>query len=103
MSRVDSISETRRLSRVPPSKAAFAFLAGDDPGGDQFPLEQISPDMLLRAVVRWCGAGYALSFGLSADGGALGVHLLAGGQRRSKWFQNVAELEDFLATIPERP
>lgn len=101
MARVDSISVSRSLHRKDPEQAAFAFLGGVGHVGGKFPVAEVSPDMLLRALIRWVGAGYALSFGLSADGGALGVHLLAAGQKRSKWFSTVAELEDFLASIPE--
>lgn len=100
MPRVDAISISRSLSRKDPTQAAFAFLGLEERVDTKFPLADVSADMLLRALIRWVGAGYALSFGLSSDGGALGVHLLAAGQKRSKWFSTAQELEDFLASIP---
>jgi hypothetical protein len=94
------VEHARRLQASRPTQAAFAFL-GDVPGsGAHFPLTAISPDSLHGAVVRWLALGHALSFGLSGDGGALGVHLIASGEKRSRWFGQVSELEDFLATIP---
>lgn len=101
MPRVDSISVSRSLHRGDPTQAAFAFLGTEEIEGAKFELREVSEEMLKRALIRWVGAGYALSFGLSADGGALGVHLLAAGQKRTKWFSSVQELEDFLASIPE--
>ena len=94
------VSVARRLGQRELEQAAFAFL-GEVPGGtSNFPLAEISPDCLLGALVRWCSQGHALSFGLSSDGGALGVHLIVSGSKRTRWFNGVAELEDFLASIP---
>lgn len=95
------IQAARALSRSPrPVQGAFDFLGVPSATASKFPIEELSPDVLHSAMARWLASGHALSFGLSGDGGALGVHLIANGEKRSKWFGRVAEAEDFLSTIP---
>lgn len=94
------VTVARRLGQQQAVQAAFAFMGQGAQGQSAFPMSEIDSDSLLGAVVRWCGQGHAISFGLSGDGGAFGVHLIAGGEKRSRWFGHVAELEDFLATVP---
>jgi hypothetical protein len=94
------VDHARRLQSQAREETAFAFLGEQTAKGTAFPLREIAPESLHGAVVRWCGSGCAISFGLSGDGGAFGVHLIAGGQKRSRWFGTVAELEDFLSTVP---
>lgn len=89
-----------RLQRARPRRGAFAFMQQQDGSADRFPVEQIDAEAIHGAVVRWCGQGYAISFGLSGDGGAFGIHLLAGGEKRSRWCAAVGEAEDFLSTVP---
>jgi hypothetical protein len=89
-----------RVRRPRPVQGAFAFLGQQAQGGQRFPVETIDPEVLASAIARWCGAGHAVSFGLSGDGGAFGVHLIAGGDKRSKWFATAQECEDFLTTVP---
>jgi len=88
-------------ARKRPVQGAFAFMQGT--GGESpgvFTLEQVDAGVLGAAVIRWCGQGYAMSLSLSGDGGAFGVHLLVNGEKRSKWFSDVRELEDWLTTVP---
>ena len=94
------VSVARRLGQRELEQTAFAFLGEVPAVGGNFPLAEISPDCLCGAIVRWLSQGHALSFGLSSDGGALGVHLIVSGSKRTRWFNGVAELEDFLTTIP---
>lgn len=77
----------------------FAGL-GDDPGAEgAFDFQHVSAENLRDAVASWVSRGYAITFGLTSDGGAIGVHLLAGGKKKSEYFGNVAKLEDFLTRI----
>ena len=89
-----------RLAQHRQRQAAFAFLEDGRSPGDQFPIKEVDPEALHGALVRWLTQGYAMSFGFSGDGGALGVQLVAGGEVRKKWVSTVAEAEDFLATVP---
>jgi hypothetical protein len=86
---------TRRVTQ-----GAFAFLGQQQASAERFPVESIDQDCLAGAVSRWTARGHAISFGLSGDGGAFGVHLIADGDKRSKWFGTVQECEDFLTTVP---
>ena len=95
----DQYSQTKPFVRKS-VQGAFDFLGGQGAAGQPFPIEQIDAGGLAVAIARWCGAGHAISFGLSGDGGAFGVHLIADGQKRSRWFGTVSEVEDFLTTIP---
>jgi hypothetical protein len=97
---VNVVSEARRQQGRQVQQAAFAFMGDVQANGRGFPVEEVSPDSLHGAVARWVSSGHAISFGLSGDGGAFGVHLIAAGEKRSKWFGHVAELEDFLSTVP---
>lgn len=89
-----------RVQRSRQVQGAFAFLGTQAAASQRFPVSEIDPETLAGAVSRWCGQGHALSFGLSGDGGAFGVHLIANGDKRSKWFGSVQECEDFLTTVP---
>lgn len=86
---------TRRMAQ-----GAFDFLTPSGGGGESFPVERVDAEAIAGAITRWLARGHAISFGLSGDGGALGVHLIADGEKRSRWFGTVGEAEDFLTTIP---
>lgn len=91
----------KRLSKTKPAGDPFAFLGGRQDLGEIFPIGALDSECLARAMSRWLRAGNAISFGLSGDRGALGVHLISGGVKRSRWFGTASEAEDFLTTIPE--
>jgi hypothetical protein len=63
-------------------------------------LAEVDAETLHAAITRWTDCGYAITFGRTGDGGAIGVHLLAGGEKRSKYFSTAAECEDFLTSVP---
>lgn len=95
------VQAARALNRSGRSvQGAFDFLGAPSAAASKFPIGELSPDVLQSAMVRWLALGHAISFGLSGDGGALGIHLIANGEKRSKWFGHVAEAEDFLSTVP---
>lgn len=75
---------------------------GNGPG-EPFPVEHIDAETLAGAVARWTAQGYAISFGLSADLAVFAVHLLVGGEKRTKWCKDVPEAEDFLSSVPPAP
>lgn len=89
-----------RPMRRPPHQSAFGFMATAAGPGEAFPVEQIDHETLAGAVSRWVLQGYAISFGLSSDGFALGVHLIVGGDKRTRWCKDVPDAEDFLSSIP---
>lgn len=80
-------------------QTAFDFLGDVPRETGPFPFAQVSPDLVRDAIATWVGHGHAITFGSTSDGGAMGVHLLANGDRRARYFVDVAELEDFLATV----
>ena len=90
----------RKSEQSAVAQAAFAFLGEVPAERSPFPAMQIDAECLRNAIARWTGRGHAISFGLSGDQGAFGIHLIAGGQKVSKWFGHVAEAEDFLTTLP---
>ena len=82
-----------------PRQGAFAFLA-DAPAADEpVSLVNVDADTLRDAIAFWTALGHAITIGRTSDGGAVGVHLLAGGQRKSQYFTDLALLEDFLVTV----
>lgn len=103
MSRAFGDSAVARPVRRPPAQGAFAFLGAASAGVERFAVDQIDAEVLRDAVARWLGSGYAISLSLSSDGGALGVHLIVGGDKRTKWVQDVAAAEDFLQSVPGVP
>lgn len=89
-----------RVSAKRPVQNAFAFMGNGSAGAEKFPVEQLDAEAIGVAVRRWCALGHAISFSLSGDGGAFGVHLIVSGEKRSKWSAHVEEVEDFLTTVP---
>lgn len=92
-----------RPQRRPLVQSAFGFMASSSGSGEPFPVEQIDAETLAGAVARWTSQGYAISFGLSQDLAVFAVHLLVGGDKRTKWCKDVPEAEDFLASVPPAP
>jgi hypothetical protein len=89
-------------NRVRASKNApdpFAGLGDGVQSTDHFDLLPVDAECLRDAIAAWTGRGYAITFGRTGDGGAMGVHLLAGGDKRSRYFSDVSELEDFLTRL----
>lgn len=99
MSRVfgDAVQPARRPQRAQQNPLAFLDASGDPQ--ERLSLLETDAETLRDAVALWCSQGYAISFGLTSDGNALGVHLIVGGQKRSKYFTDIASLEDFLKVL----
>lgn len=57
------------------------------------------PGLLAEAVTTWTDQGNAITFGLTSDGGAVSVTMLAGGDRRKFYASSLEELEDLLKRI----
>jgi len=93
---------SRRVQQNKQVQSAFAFMARGNGGTGGFDVDGVDAETIGSAVVRWTGSGYALTLGLSSDGGAFNVKLHAGGQVESKWFTSAKDLEDFLSAIPGR-
>ena len=90
-----------RLKRARQRQGAFDFLVDEGDPDAPFDMSAVDADGLKDAIVAWVGRGYAITFGRTSDGGAVGVHLLAGGEKKSRYFAEVSQLEDFLATVRE--
>lgn len=93
----EQVQPYRRQSA--PRQSAFAFMAEPNTPGDGVDLLQLDPECLRDAVAAWVSQGYAISFGQTSDAQAVGVHLIVGGDKKSKYFTTVAELEDFLTRV----
>lgn len=83
------------------AQSAFGFLDAQKPREGAFPLEEIHAATLHEAITSWCAKGYAITFGLTSDGGALGVHLLADGNVRKRYFPTPEEVEAFLTVVSD--
>lgn len=90
----------RRIAQVrAPKQGAFGFLGDDKADREPVSLATVDAETLRDAIVAWTELGHAITLGRTSDGGAIAVNLLAGGQRRSKYFADLAALEDFLVTV----
>jgi hypothetical protein len=78
---------------------AFDFLGESTAVGKPVSLATVDAETMRDAIAAWTGLGHALTIGNTSDGGAVAVTLLAGGARKSKYFTDLALLEDFLVTL----
>ena len=86
--------------RKPPSSPpAFAFLGDAGNKREPISLATVDADLARDAIARWTDLGHAITIGRTGDGGAIAISLLAGGARRSMYYSDLAELEDFLAVL----
>lgn len=99
MSRVYGDQVERRPRPVTSRQGVWSFLAAESETVEPVSLLNLDPECLRDAVASWVSQGYAISFGQTSDGGAIGVHLIVGGDKKSKYFTTVAELEDFLTRV----
>lgn len=99
MSRLAELPQRAPARRFPPPPGAFAFLAGREEPKEPVTLANVDADGLKAAIAAWTDQGHAITFGRTSDGGAISVSLLAGGQRKSQYFPDIAALEDFLALV----
>ncbi len=81
-------------------QGVFDFMGKGAGRGAPFPVTEVDPETIGLAVTRWASQGYYMAFGLSADGGALGVHLHAAGRKEVHWATSVEDAEDFLTSVP---
>lgn len=88
-----------RLRRPQQVQGAFAFLGNVQGRGGSFAFADVDANLVHEAIQVWVEQGYAISFGHTSDGGALGLHLVAGGVKRSLYGASVEEVEDHLRTI----
>jgi len=56
-------------------------------------------ELLQRAVTEWCAGGHAITFGVTSDGGALSISLLAGGKPYKVYASSPDELNELLSRI----
>lgn len=82
-----------------PAGNPFAFLAATEPDTEPVSLGTVDAETLRDAIVSWVELGHAITIGKTSDGGAIAVTLLAGGQRTSKYYADVAAFEDFLVSL----
>lgn len=99
MSRLAELPQRAPARRLSTPAGAFAFLAGKQEEREPISLRNCDPEQLHAAIAAWTDQGHAITFGRTSDGGAVSVSLLAGGQRKSQYFPEVAALEDFLALV----
>lgn len=57
---------------------------------------QVSGDLLSKAVERITNRGDAVLFGRTTDGGALSIHVLAGGEASKFYVTDASELMELL-------
>lgn len=88
-----------RLRSHKQRQSAFAFLGEIQARDGVFDMAEVDAEGVYGAVVAWVNQGYAISFGRTKDGGALGVHLHAGGDKQSYYFGSAQEVEDFLSRV----
>jgi hypothetical protein len=86
-----------------PAQGAFDFLGDVQTSDEPISLLPCSPELLRDAVAKWVERGHAVTIGRTSDGGAIGVHLLANGQKHSQYFSEIATLEDFLSRLANAP
>lgn len=80
-------------------QSPFAFLGSAPAASGSMTLAPVDAETLRDCVAAWTARGHAITFGLTSDGGAASVTLLAGGQRQSRYFTEVADFEDFLKVV----
>lgn len=88
-----------RRQRPALRQGAFSFLVDEPTAGEPVSLTNVDAETLRDAIALWTELGHAITIGRTSDGGAVGVHLLAGGERKSRYFTDIAMLEDFLVTV----
>lgn len=88
-----------RATRQRSTQRAFDFMASQLENGEPFSLRNVDAELLHQAVSAWTDRGYLISFGRTSDGGAMGFHLTAAGDKRSKYFSDVASAENFLSEV----
>lgn len=101
MSRLADLPQRAPAKRPIGAVGAFAFLNEREQAPEPITLRAVDAETLHGAVASWTEQGHAITFGRTSDGGAVSVTLLAGGQRKSRYFPDVAELESFLQLIAQ--
>ena len=87
--------------RKPPTQTPFAFLAKLEPEQEPVSLLNCDAETMRDGVALWLELGHAIPFGKTSDGGAVAITLLAGGQRTSRYYTDVATLECFLVSLKD--
>jgi hypothetical protein len=67
-----------------------------------FDFSGVDPELVQNVIAEWTALGYAITFGRTSDGGAMGVHLLANGRKQATYHATVDELETRLQEIVAR-
>lgn len=83
-------------------QGAFEFLGTNSADREPVSLATVDADLMRDAIGHWVALGHAITIGRTSDGGAIAISLLAGGQRRSQYFADLAALEDFLTVVRDR-
>ena len=73
-------------------------LLGVQPKKQALSWDHVDAEALKEAVAHWTSGGHAITFGVTSDGGALSISLLAGG----KPYKLYASDPDELASLLER-
>ena len=99
MPRNAPVPEPTRRKPTQPRQSVFAFLGSDPTDREPVSLSTVDAELMRDAITAWTELGHAITIGRTSDGGAIAISLLAGGQRQSKYFADLAVLEDFLAVV----
>lgn len=99
MPREAPVPQSRGARSPQTPQGAFAFLGDTGTRREPISLATVDADLMKDAIQRWTDLGHAITIGRTSDGGAVAISLLAGGQRRSKYFSDLSELEDFLTSV----
>jgi hypothetical protein len=95
-SRVEQYVPRRVPAKAPDPFSRFTALNRQV---ESFSVSDVDANLLSDAISSWVGRGFAITFGRTSDGGAIGVHLLANGSRRPSYHATAEELETFLSEI----
>lgn len=98
-SRVD-VPAVRRAPQ--PRQNPFDGWENKSAGEGPFDMSEVDPSLVHNAIVEWTSAGFAITFGRTSDGGAMGVHLLANGRKLPTYHSTVEDLEMRLQDIITR-
>lgn len=88
-----------RGPKKPPPHNPFTFLASPGAAKEPVSLLHCDAETMRDGVAFWLDLGHAITFGMTSDGGAVAITLLAGGHRASRYFTDIAALEEFLLAI----
>ena len=99
MSRQADEALARSRRKPPLRQGAFAFLGEVQETKEAVELATVDAELIRDVIATWTSMGHAITLGRTSDGGAVAVSLLAGGNRKSLYYSDLALFEDFLTRV----